>query len=98
MLVSPADLLRIATGFLCHGIESKSLVELAGLSREEERTPTLSPIRRSAPEHHDALHRRAGCLPNLTSPLGQRTRYAYDPLNQLTAITDPLAGQTQFTY
>jgi YD repeat-containing protein len=29
---------------------------------------------------------------SVTTPLGQRTDYAYDAFNQLTVITDPLLG------
>src|SRR5262249_45094638 len=39
-----------------------------------------------------------GRVIGLTTPGGQQTRYAYDPLNNLTRITDPLGGVTQFGY
>ena len=34
----------------------------------------------------------------MTSPLGHRTRYEWNPLNQLTKTIDPLNGATQLTY
>lgn len=34
----------------------------------------------------------------VTNPLGHRTRYEWDPLNQLTKVLDPLNGATQVTY
>jgi YD repeat-containing protein len=40
----------------------------------------------------------AGRLQTLTDPLGHRTTYQYNPLNQLTQITDSLQGVTTFTY
>jgi len=39
-----------------------------------------------------------GRLIATTNPLGQQTRYDYDALNQLTKITDSLAGPTQLVY
>ncbi len=39
-----------------------------------------------------------GRLISVTSPLGHRTRYEWDPLNQLTKTIDPLNGATQLTY
>ena len=35
-----------------------------------------------------------GRVISVTSPLGHRTRYEWDPLNQLTKSIDPLAGAT----
>ena len=39
--MSPEDLPGIATDLLCQGIESRSLIELAGLSRNEGGAPVL---------------------------------------------------------
>ena len=39
-----------------------------------------------------------GRLISVTSPLGHRTRYEWDPLNQVTKIIDPMNAVTQLTY
>jgi len=78
-LVPPEDLPRIATDLLCQGIESKSLVELAGLARNEGGAPALferalDELGCGAMEPTDALKRYAkavstSILASETSPL-----------------------------
>jgi len=55
---------------------------------------TVDPLGRKVSRISDAV----GRTQSSTNALGQAVQYQYNPLNQVTQITDPVNGQTAFTY